>query len=85
MSVSFSVCQFKQSRTINPQARTLQTVQLSKLGQGRKREGIELRLGCSFCKIVFDCPDFEAVAAIQNQQCYITRKGITHKLTEVSR
>ncbi len=44
-----------------------------------------MKLACSFCKIEFNCPDFEAVAAIQNQQCYITRRGITHKLSEVVR
>lgn len=44
-----------------------------------------MRLRCAFCKIVFDCPDFEAVAAIQGAQCYITRRGITHRLTEVPR
>lgn len=42
-----------------------------------------MKLRCTFCKIVFDCPDFVAVAAIQEQQCYITRKGITHKLSEL--
>jgi len=44
-----------------------------------------MRLRCYYCKIVFDCPDFEAVAAIQGEQCYITRTGITHRLTEVPR
>jgi len=44
-----------------------------------------MRLRCSYCKIVFDCPDFESVAAIQYQQCFITRKGINHKLTEVAK
>jgi len=44
-----------------------------------------MKLRCSFCKIVFDCPDFEAVAHVQNEQCYITRRGITHRLTEVPR
>ena len=42
-----------------------------------------MRLRCSFCKIILDCPDFEADAAIQTQQCFITRPGITHKLSEV--
>jgi len=42
-----------------------------------------MKLRCTFCKIVFDCPDFVAVAHVQNQQCYITLKGITHKLSEV--
>jgi len=42
-----------------------------------------MKLRCTFCKIVFDCPDFVAVAAIQEQQCYITRQGITHKLSEL--
>ena len=46
-------------------------------------EGSPMKLRCSFCKIVFDCPNFEAVAEIQGQQCYITRKGITHKLSEL--
>ena len=44
-----------------------------------------MRLACSYCKIVFDCPDFEAVAAIQGQQCFITRRGVTHRLSEVPR
>ena len=43
-----------------------------------------MRLRCTYCKITFDCPDWEAVAAIQNQQCFITRQGITHKLSEVA-
>jgi len=42
-----------------------------------------MRLACRYCKIIFDCPDFEAVAAIQASQCYITRDGITHQLSEV--
>ena len=42
-----------------------------------------MRLRCTFCKTVYDCPDFEAVAAIQSQQCFITRQGVTHKLAEV--
>lgn len=42
-----------------------------------------MKLRCTFCKIIFDCPDWERVADIQGQQCFITRRGITHKLAEV--
>jgi hypothetical protein len=44
-----------------------------------------MKLRCRYCKIVFDCPDFPAVAAIQSQDCYITRLGIKHELSEVPR
>lgn len=44
-----------------------------------------VKLRCSFCKIVFDCPDFVAVAQVQSEDCYITRVGIKHKLSEVPR
>jgi len=43
-----------------------------------------MRLRCSFCKIVFECETFEQVAMIQTQQCFITLRGITHKLSEYS-
>jgi|APSaa5957512535_1039671.scaffolds.fasta_scaffold19690_4 hypothetical protein len=39
-----------------------------------------IMLFCRYCKVVFHCPDFEMVAAIQGQQCYITREGVNHKL-----
>jgi len=42
-----------------------------------------MKLRCTFCKIIFDCPDFVAVSAIQDQQCFITRFGVSHKLSEV--
>jgi len=42
-----------------------------------------MKLRCTYCKIIFDCPDFERVADIQTQQCFITRAGVTHKLSEI--
>jgi len=42
-----------------------------------------MRLRCRYCKIVFDCPDFVAVAQVQSEDCYITRVGIKHSLSEV--
>jgi len=47
--------------------------------------GDSVKLRCYFCKIVFDCPDFVAVAQVQSEDCYITRVGIKHKLSEVPR
>ena len=47
--------------------------------------GDTVKLRCSFCKIVFDCPDFAAVGMVQSEDCYITRIGIKHKLSEVPR
>lgn len=49
------------------------------------REVGVVKLQCSFCKIVFDCPDFAAVGMVQSEDCYITRVGIKHKLSEVPR
>jgi len=41
------------------------------------------KMRCRYCKIVFECETFEQVAMIQNEQCYITRKGINHQLVGV--
>jgi len=41
-------------------------------------------LRCRFCKIQFECEDFEQVAGVQSSQCYIMRDGITHSLVGVS-
>jgi len=43
--------------------------------------GDGVKLICRFCKILFICETFEQVGGIQNEQCYITREGITHSLT----
>lgn len=42
-----------------------------------------MKLSCRFCKIVFECETFEQIAGVQNEQCYITRPGITHELKKV--
>lgn len=42
-----------------------------------------MKLRCRFCKIVFTCESFEQVAMIQNEQCFITRRGIHHELKAV--
>lgn len=42
-----------------------------------------MKLRCKYCKIVFECEDFEQVKGIQNEQCYITRIGVCHSLNEV--
>jgi hypothetical protein len=42
-----------------------------------------MKLRCRYCKIVFDCPDFVAVAQVQSEDCYITRSGVKHALSEV--
>lgn len=39
-----------------------------------------ITLYCRYCKVRFEAEDFEAVAGIQNSQCFIMRTGITHKL-----
>jgi len=45
---------------------------------------MDLILRCRFCKIRFECEDFEQVAGVQSSQCYIMRDGITHSLQGVS-
>ena len=42
-----------------------------------------MKLRCTFCKIIFEVETFEQVAMIQNEQCYITRAGVCHKLSEL--
>lgn len=42
-----------------------------------------MKLFCRFCKILFICDTFEQIGGIQNEQCYITREGITHSLQAV--
>lgn len=39
-----------------------------------------MRMVCRFCRIVFECDTFEQIAMIQNEDCYITRRGIKHGL-----
>ena len=39
-----------------------------------------LRMYCRFCKIVFEVQDFEQIAQVQTQDCFITRVGIKHEL-----
>ena len=43
-----------------------------------------MKLRCTYCKIVFECNTFEQVAMIQNEQCYITIRGVKHKLSELA-
>lgn len=42
-----------------------------------------IKLRCRYCKIQFKCESFEQVAMIQNEQCYITRVGVSHALVGV--
>ena len=39
---------------------------------------------CRYCKIQFECESFEQVAMIQNEQCYITKRGVNHQLVGVN-
>ena len=42
-----------------------------------------MKLRCTYCKIVFEVETFEQVAMVQNEQCYITIRGVNHKLSEL--
>jgi len=39
-----------------------------------------MKFQCRYCKIVFECSTFEECRAIQDEQCFVTLRGITHSL-----
>lgn len=39
-----------------------------------------MKFQCRYCKIVWECDDWAACRAIQDEQCFVTVRGITHSL-----
>ncbi len=39
-----------------------------------------MKFQCRYCKIIWELESFEECRKIQDQQCFVTVKGITHSL-----
>jgi len=39
-----------------------------------------MKFKCRYCKLVFECTTFDEVREVQNTQCWVTMRGVTHSV-----